>query len=108
MSRATQTLTTAEVAILTVSLIPDIQSKAKTGDTVRQAGPPHPGRPTMSHPRQVSLAPRRLLFSGTRDPASQISPGGTRLRFLAPVRGTRNTWIGPVEDPSVATPVTSP
>ena len=52
------------------------------------------------------LIPREALFGNPDKASAQISPDGTRLAFLAPVEGVLNVWVGPVDDPGAAKPVT--
>ncbi|KYF59588.1 peptidase S9, partial [Sorangium cellulosum] len=54
----------------------------------------------------ASLMPRRLLFGNPERMSPKISPDGRRLGFLAPSEGVLNVWVGPVQDPSAAKPVT--
>ena len=52
------------------------------------------------------LIPRRVLFGNPDKTATQISPDGRQLSYLAPVDGVLNVWVGPVDDPAAAPPVT--
>lgn len=52
------------------------------------------------------LIPRQALFGNPDRVAVRISPDGTRLSFIAPVDGVLNVWVGPVERPGEAVPVT--
>lgn len=52
------------------------------------------------------LIPRAVLFGNPDRTAPVISPDGTRLGFVAPVDGVLNAWVGPVDDPAAARPVT--
>ena len=52
------------------------------------------------------LIPRRVLFGNPDKTATQISPDGRQLSYLAPVDGVLNVWVGPVDDPAAAQPVT--
>ena len=54
----------------------------------------------------VPLIPREVLFGNPDRASPRISPDGTRLAFLAPVDGVLNVWVGPLEDPAAAQPVT--
>ncbi|MGK4000554.1 S9 family peptidase [Sorangium sp. So ce1024] len=66
-----------------------------------------PAAPAKDAPRaDASLMPRRLLFGNPERTAPKISPDGQRLGFLAPSDGVLNVWVGPVQDPSAAKPVT--
>ena len=37
---------------------------------------------------------------------ARVSPDGTRISYLAPVKGVLNVWVGPIDDPEAAQPVT--
>ncbi|WP_438015181.1 S9 family peptidase [Sorangium sp. So ce315] len=66
-----------------------------------------PAAPAKEAPRaDASLMPRRLLFGNPERMSPKISPDGRRLGFLAPSEGVLNVWVGPVQDPSAAKPVT--
>ncbi|WP_437776427.1 S9 family peptidase [Sorangium sp. So ce1097] len=66
-----------------------------------------PAAPAKDAPRaDASLMPRRLLFGNPERMSPKISPDGRRLGFLAPSEGVLNVWVGPVQDPSAAKPVT--
>jgi dipeptidyl aminopeptidase/acylaminoacyl peptidase len=54
----------------------------------------------------VPLIPRAVLFGNPTYAAPTVSPDGTRLGYLAPDEGVLNVWVGPVETPNQATPVT--
>ncbi|HVU86129.1 MAG TPA: S9 family peptidase [Pirellulales bacterium] len=54
----------------------------------------------------VPLIPRTALFGNPDKSSPRISPDGKRLAYLAPVEGVMNVWVGPVDDPSAAKPVT--
>lgn len=53
-----------------------------------------------------ALIPRRVLFGNPDKASAQISPDGSRLSYLAPVDGVLNVWVGPIDDPAAAQPVT--
>src|SRR5687768_6256842 len=55
---------------------------------------------------EVPLIPRKLLFGNPDKTQARISPDGQRLSYLAPVNGVLNVWVGPVNDPEAAKPVT--
>jgi dipeptidyl aminopeptidase/acylaminoacyl peptidase len=57
--------------------------------------------------KESGLIPRRILFGNPDKASPQISPDGKRLSFLAPVKGVLNVWVGPVDDPAAAKPVTN-
>jgi dipeptidyl aminopeptidase/acylaminoacyl peptidase len=52
------------------------------------------------------LIPRRVLFGNPAYASPSISPGGTRLHFLAPDEGVMNVWVGPVDELTAAKVVT--
>ncbi|HEY6738110.1 MAG TPA: prolyl oligopeptidase family serine peptidase, partial [Actinopolymorphaceae bacterium] len=54
----------------------------------------------------VPLIPRAVLFGNPTYAAPAISPDGTRLGYLAPDEGVLNVFVGPVDDPTAARPVT--
>ena len=56
---------------------------------------------------EVPLIPRKLLFGNPDKTQARISPDGKRLSFLAPVNGVLNVWVGLVDDPDSARPVTN-
>src|SRR5215831_6255931 len=56
---------------------------------------------------EVPLIPRKLLFGNPDKTQARISPDGTRLSYLAPVNGVLNVWVGPIDDPDAAKPVTN-
>jgi dipeptidyl aminopeptidase/acylaminoacyl peptidase len=61
--------------------------------------------PTPTGPK-TGLIPRKILFGNPDKTAARISPDGKHLSFLAPVDGVLNVWVGPIDDPSAAKPVT--
>lgn len=56
--------------------------------------------------KETPLIPRDLLFGNPDKASVQISPDGKYLSFLAPVNNVLNVWVGPIEDPDKAEPVT--
>ncbi len=52
------------------------------------------------------LIPRSVLFGNPDRSSARISPDGAHLSFLAAVDGVMNVWVGPIDDPSAARPVT--
>ncbi|WP_020573128.1 alpha/beta hydrolase family protein [Actinopolymorpha alba] len=54
----------------------------------------------------VPLIPRAVLFGNPTFASPTVSPDGTRLGFLAPDEGVLNVWVGPVDRPDDARPVT--
>jgi dipeptidyl aminopeptidase/acylaminoacyl peptidase len=58
-------------------------------------------------PMNETLIPRQVLFGNPDKESPQLSPDGTRISYLAPVNGVLNVWVGPIEDPKAAKPVTN-
>ena len=56
--------------------------------------------------KDVPLIPRHILFGNPDKAAARLAPDGKRLSYLAPVDGVLNVWVGPVDDPAAAKPVT--
>ena len=54
----------------------------------------------------VPLIPRKALFGNPDKASPSVSPDGAKLSYPAPVDGVLNVWVGPVDDPSAAQPVT--
>jgi len=54
----------------------------------------------------VPLIPRSVLFGNPERMSPSISPDGTRIGFVAPVDDVLNVWVGPLDDPARAQPVT--
>jgi dipeptidyl aminopeptidase/acylaminoacyl peptidase len=54
----------------------------------------------------ATLIPREIIFGNPDKASVQISPDGKHLAFLAPVNGVLNVWVGPVDRPDAAKPVT--
>ncbi len=54
-----------------------------------------------------TLIPRKILFGNPTQANLLISPDGTQISYLAPVKGVLNVWVAPREDPSAARPVTA-
>jgi dipeptidyl aminopeptidase/acylaminoacyl peptidase len=54
-----------------------------------------------------NLIPRKLLFGNPDRAGVQLSPDGKHISFLAPVNGVMNVWVGPVDNPAAAKPVTA-
>jgi dipeptidyl aminopeptidase/acylaminoacyl peptidase len=52
------------------------------------------------------LIPRAALFGNPDRAAVRISPDGTKLGFVAPLDGVLNVFVGPVDDPDAAEPIT--
>jgi hypothetical protein len=60
----------------------------------------------MSQEGAVPLIPRRVLFGNPDKTMARISPDGARIGYLAPVDGVLNVWVGPIDNPEAAEPVT--
>ena len=60
----------------------------------------------MGQQETIPLIPRKVLFGNPDRANPQLSPDGTRIGYLAPVDGVLNVWVGPVDDPGAARPVT--
>jgi len=56
---------------------------------------------------EVPLIPRKLLFGNPDKTQARISPDGKQLSYLAPVNGVLNVWVGPIDNPDTARPVTN-
>jgi dipeptidyl aminopeptidase/acylaminoacyl peptidase len=52
------------------------------------------------------LIPRKVLFDNPDKANPLISPDGKHLSYLAPVDGVLNVWVGPIDKPEDAKPVT--
>ena len=52
------------------------------------------------------LIPRKLLFGNPERAQARLSPDGTQLSFLAPLDGVLNVFVGPVDGPAAARPIT--
>ena len=50
--------------------------------------------------------PRRVLFGDPERSIARISPDGRRVAFLAAVDGILNVWVGPIDNPGAARPLT--
>lgn len=55
---------------------------------------------------KTGLIPRKVLFGNPDKASPRISPDGQKLSFLAPVDGVMNVWVGPIDRPGDAKPVT--
>jgi len=53
------------------------------------------------------LIARETLFGNPDRAAPRISPDGKRISFLAPVKDVLNVWVGPLNNPDAARPVTN-
>src|ERR1017187_4541862 len=56
--------------------------------------------------KKTGLIPRKVLFGNPDKANARISPDGKQLSFLAPVDGVLNVWVGPIDKPDDAKPVT--
>lgn len=54
----------------------------------------------------VPLIPRDVFFGNPDFAAVRMSPDGTRISYLAEHGGVLNVFVGPIDDPSKAQPVT--
>lgn len=55
----------------------------------------------------VPIISREVLFGNPNKASPRISPDGHKLSFLAPVGGVLNVWVGPIDRPAMAKPVTN-
>ena len=55
----------------------------------------------------VPIISREVLFGNPNKASPRISPDGHKLSFLAPVGGALNVWVGPIDRPAMAKPVTN-
>jgi dipeptidyl aminopeptidase/acylaminoacyl peptidase len=55
---------------------------------------------------KTGLIPREVLFGNPEKAAARMSHDGQWLSFLAPLEGVLNVWVGPIDDPAAAKPVT--
>lgn len=55
----------------------------------------------------VSLIPREVFFGNPDRTSIMLSPDGSKISYLAPVNDVLNVWVGPVEEPQKARPVTN-
>ena len=56
--------------------------------------------------KEPTLIPRSVLFGNPEKAMARVSPNGKWLSYLAPVEGILNVWVGPVDNPAEAKPVT--
>jgi dipeptidyl aminopeptidase/acylaminoacyl peptidase len=54
-----------------------------------------------------TLIPRELLFGNPDKITVRTSPDGSRISYLASKDGVLNVWVGPIDDPEAAEPVTN-
>ena len=81
------------------ALVAAVENSAKSGQTAT-SGQPHP------LDKVAPLIPRHVLFGNPEKAMARMSHDGKRLAYLAPVDGVLNVWVGPIDDPSAAKPVT--
>ncbi len=62
---------------------------------------------TLYQGAKTELIPRKVLFGNPDRITVRLSPDGTKISFLAPVNDVLNVWVGPIEDPMSARPVTT-
>ena len=55
----------------------------------------------------MKLIPRLVLFGNPDKASARLSHDGTKLSYLAPNDGVMNVFVGPVDDPAAAKPVTN-
>ena len=55
----------------------------------------------------VGLIPRQILFGNPDKEHVVESPDGMWLGYLAPVNGVMNIWVGPLDNLSLAKPITN-
>ncbi len=53
------------------------------------------------------LIPRQVLFGNPDKASARLSHDGSKLSYLAPRDGVLNVFVGPVDDPDAAQPVTN-
>lgn len=53
------------------------------------------------------LIPRLVLFGNPDKAAARVSHDGTKISYLAPRDGVMNVFVGPIDDPAAAKPVTA-
>ena len=61
----------------------------------------------MTQQATAPLIPRKALFGNPDKIMARLSHDGTRISYLAPVNDVLNVWVGPVDDPEAAEPVTN-
>src|SRR5690242_7995884 len=75
--------------------------------TVFSAEPSAP-KSAVAHPldKVAPLIPRRVLFGNPDKAMARMSHDGKQLAYLAPVDDVLNVWVGPIDNPDAAKPVT--
>jgi dipeptidyl aminopeptidase/acylaminoacyl peptidase len=94
------------IVVMAATLIPNA-SAADPSLIGKVAGEPEQAEARYpSYLRSVPLIPREKLFGNPQRAAPRLSPDGKRLAYLAPVKGVLNVWVGPIDKPQAARPVT--
>ena len=75
--------------------------------TLNKIEPAEAAQPQQADENQVKLIPREILFGNPDKASARLSPDGSKLSFLAPRDGVLNVFVGPVDDPDAAKPVTN-
>ncbi len=83
-----------------------IAATALAQETKPSAASPAAGAGAASAAKQPDLIPRAVLFGNPEKASAQISPDGSKVSFLAPVKGVLNIWVGPSGRIADAKPVT--
>jgi dipeptidyl aminopeptidase/acylaminoacyl peptidase len=55
----------------------------------------------------VQIISREILFGNPDKSSVALSHDGAKISYLAPVDGVMNVWIGPIDNPSEALPITN-
>lgn len=71
--------------------------------SAKTAPPPRPKEPPRA---DATLLARRALFANPDRAMPALSPDGKKLAYLSDVDGVLNVWVGPVDEPAKAKPVT--
>jgi dipeptidyl aminopeptidase/acylaminoacyl peptidase len=79
---------------------------ALTAGAAAVAGPGDSRKASPKDMESTPLISRSALFGNPDRASAQISPDGSKLAFLADVDGVLNVWVGPVDNPAAARPVT--
>ena len=64
-------------------------------------------KPVPENMDATPLIARDVLFGNPDKAGPQISPDGSKLAYLAAVDGVLNIWVGPLDEPVAAKPVTA-
>ncbi|MEL7239672.1 MAG: S9 family peptidase, partial [Planctomycetota bacterium] len=59
------------------------------------------------HADMPQLIDRNVFFGNPDRTSVRISPDGQRIGYLAPLDGVLNVFVGPIDDPDAAEPVTN-